>query len=164
MIPTWLCAVLHYAMRFGRMCIAYNSLFVAFVRFLYIVYRQKANQWNFERIGRRFQIASIAIPVVMETICVFTSDLSEYTGSSDRFKDCVESYEGSNSTTENVRPPGFDLTMRVLPEPLVLTISYIYTIITMITLFNIPEAFLYLKIFQSMKRYLSMQIIVLYKT
>ena len=43
----------------GRTIIAYNSLFVALIRYVYIVYDQKANQWDFESVGRSFQIASI---------------------------------------------------------------------------------------------------------
>ena len=73
-IPYWLCYLLLWLMRIGRMCIAYNSLFVAFIRYLYIVHREKANQWNFERTSRRFQIASIAIPVVLQTVYIFTGD------------------------------------------------------------------------------------------
>ena len=104
-MPSWLFYLLFLLMRSGRMCIAYNSLFVAFIRYLYIVHRQKANQWNFERTSRWFQIASISIPVVLETLYFFTSDFSEYSTLSDRFDDCLASLDASY-TTKNFIPFG----------------------------------------------------------
>ena len=141
-------------MKFGRLCIAYNSLFVALIRFVYIVYDQKANQWDFERVGKRFQIASIAIPIGIETIGSLTGDGEYWSKSSDRFKDCIAFYQGLNST-DNVQlpvPVTAELAMRYLPEPLVLTIYYIYMTITLVVILNITEAFLYFKIFQTIRR------------
>ena len=150
-MPSWLFYLLTLLMRFGRMCIAYNSLFVAFIRYLYIVHRQKANQWNFERTSRRFQIASISIPVVLETVYFFTADFSEYSTISDRFDDCLASFDASY-TTKNVRPFGLELSLRVFPLPLVLMLRYICLIITIIVACNVAEVFLYINIFQSMQR------------
>ena len=150
-MPSWLFYLLVLLMRFGRMCIAYNSLFVAFIRYLYIVHRQKANQWNFERTSRWFQIASISIPVVLETLYFFTSDFSEYSTLSDRFDDCLASFDASY-TTKNVRPFGLELSLSVLPLPLVLMLRYICLIITIIVACNASEVFLYINIFQSMQR------------
>ena len=150
-VPFWIRPILYYVMRFGRMSIAYNSLFVALIRFLYIVHRQRANQCDFERTGRWFQIASIAIPIVLQTLHIFTSDGGEHFAISDRFGDCLASFN-SSYTTENVRQFGLELALRVLPSPLVLTLRYIYIIITVIVICNAAEVFLYIKIFQSMQR------------
>ena len=153
-MPTWLCPVLYSIMRFGRMCVAYNSLFAALIRYLYIVHQQRSNQWDFEKTGKRFQIASISIPIAMETIGIFTQSFTELSKSSDRFEDCIVSYAGSNSTSNVELPTSLlvRLTMQYLPEPLVLTIRYIYLTISVVILMNITEAFLYLKVFQSMRR------------
>ena len=150
-MPSWLCYLLSNVMHIGRICIAYNSLFVALIRYLYIVHRQKANQWNFERTSRWFQISSIAIPVVLQTLHIFTSDGREHFDSDGRFGDCLASFN-SSYTQENVRQFGIELALRVLPYPLVRTLHYIYIIITVIVICNVAEVFLYIKIFQSMQR------------
>ena len=153
-MPTWLCSVLYNIIKFGRMCIAYNSLFVAIIRYVYIVHPKRSNQWDFEKSGKRFQIASIAIPIAMETIGAFTNPQTLYSTSSDRFEDCIVSYGGLNSTdnVELPKPAAVELTMHYFPESLVLTICYIYITISVIVLMNITEGFLYFKIFQSVRR------------
>jgi hypothetical protein len=50
----WCSAATLIVLKFGRMCIGWNSLFVALIRYLYIVHRQKSNQWDFEKVGRIF--------------------------------------------------------------------------------------------------------------
>ena len=45
-LPSWLCYVLVLGMRTGRMCVAYNSFFVALIRYAYIVKPQRSNQIN----------------------------------------------------------------------------------------------------------------------
>ena len=153
-MPNWLCYVSLNILKFGRMYIAYNSLFIALIRYYYIVHQQRANQWDFERTGKWFQIASIAVPIAMETIGLFTNNYTEYTKSSDRFDDCAASYQGLNGTDNATLPQSIvvELTMQYLPESLVLTIFYIYTTISMVVLMNITEGFLYFKIFQSVRR------------
>ena len=60
----WWCSLATFIpVRFGRMTIAWNSVFVALIRYIYIVHRKKSNQWEFENVGRYFRISSIAIPV-----------------------------------------------------------------------------------------------------
>ena len=67
----WWCPVATYTMRFGRIFIAYNSIFVVLIRYMYIVHYSKSSLWEFSKVGRYFRIASIAIPVIMETIGSF---------------------------------------------------------------------------------------------
>ena len=67
----WCNATMQIGVRFGRMIVGYNSLFVALIRYIYIVHHQKSNQWEFEKVGRLFQIASIAVPIAMESTVYF---------------------------------------------------------------------------------------------
>ena len=153
-LPSWLGGMLYQIMIFGRRILAYNSLFVALVRYVYIVHQQKANQWDFENTGKRFQIASIAIPVAMQTIGVFVDPLTLFTESSDQFSECIAFYQGLNGTDNVVipRPATLELTLHYLPAPLVLLIYYIYETISITVGFNIIEVFLYYQIFQSVNR------------
>jgi hypothetical protein len=40
----WWCTASSTVIKLGRMCIGWNSLFVALIRYIYIVHRQKSNQ------------------------------------------------------------------------------------------------------------------------
>ena len=101
----WVMNILLQPMRIGRSIIAYNSFFVALIRYLYIVYRQKANQWSFEKVGKLFQVASIAIPISMETIRIFSEEDMPGLKSTERFKSCVAANEGLNGTQNIEFPP-----------------------------------------------------------
>ena len=156
-LPVWLCYILMYTMKFGRMCIAYNSLFVVLIRFAYIVHDTKANQWNFESTGKRFQVGSIAIPFALEVVGLFTSSYPKsqfLLFSNERYLDCVEFYDGTNSTTdiEWVQPITTTWTIQYLPESFVYTVHLISITITMLVWSNITEAFFYFKIFQRLRR------------
>ena len=151
---SWFCDVLTLTLRFGRVCIAYNSLFVSLIRYLYIVHQQKANQWEFERVARRFVIASVGVPLALETIGTLTNPFTEYL-STDELDSCVDFWKSLNTTENNVETPtakAYEFTTRYLPEKIVLGVYYIYASVTGIIFLNIADAFLYFKIFQSIKR------------
>ena len=141
-------------MRFGRICIAYNSLFVAVIRYIYIVNEHKSSLWEFSKVGRYFRIASIAIPVIMETIGTFTTH--EYPTHMNGYKDCLAFYTGSNTTVNIHIPKSYALswTLQVIPERVVLVLYYIYRSITIVVYLNVPEGFLYFQIYKSVKRYM----------
>ena len=75
-VPLWLCILLANGIAVGRIIIAYNSFFVALVRYMYIVHEVKANQWNFETIGRLSQIGSIIVPTLMSFVMNTTFDFN----------------------------------------------------------------------------------------
>ena len=149
----WCSAMLAIGVRFGRMIVAYNSLFVAMIRYVYIVHRQKANQWEFEKVGRCFQIASIAVPVAIECVGVFVDSYQQYTNLPG-FDECVAFYQGLNNTIGMAisRPSSVEWTMNYVPESLVLGIYYPYMCITGAVFLNIPEGVFYLRIHQSISR------------
>jgi hypothetical protein len=154
----WWCSVANYGIRFGRICIAYNSLFVALIRYIYIVHRKKSTLWEFSKVGRYFRIASIAIPVIMETVGAFTYLYAVYDHEflDNGFKDCIDFYMGYN-TTDNIqipKPIPLAWTLQVIPENVVLVANYIYIFITIVVIMNVPEVFLYFQIYRTIKRYI----------
>ena len=152
-IPAWMCNLLLSVFKTGRICIAYNSLFVAFVRYFYIVHWKKANQWDFERGAKVLRWTSIGIPLVMEIIGAFSVEYPY--AHLENAKNCLTSYDNSSDiqNEEDLKPAGVQLTLQYLPQSLVTAISYIYIIITGLVLGNVTETFLYMKIFYCMKRY-----------
>ena len=141
-------------LRIGRSIIAYNSLFVALIRYVYIVHRQKANQWNFDKVGKLFQIGGVAVPVFLEVIRYFTEEDVPGLKTTERFRNCVAINEGMN-TTENLTlplPVAVTFTLKVLPHQLVNAIYYAWMAIFALACSNVVEAFLYMKTFQVIKR------------
>ena len=145
--------MLQIGVKFGRMILAYNSLFVAIIRYVYIVHRQKANQWEFEKVGRLSQIASIVMPVAIEVVGVFTNLYEEYT-SLPGFNECGAFNLGLNNTIDMARPKlsSVELTMMYFPESIVRGVYYIYAFITLAVGLNISEGVLYFRIHKSISR------------
>ena len=145
-----------WVIRFGRMCIAYNSLFVALIRYIYIVHHQKASLWEFKNVGRVFRISSIAIPIIMEIVGVLTYenlDFQNFQGQPG-YKECVAFYQGLNETENAALPktPFVSFTLNYLPESTVYIIHVIYLVLMCIVMLNVAEGFLYFSIFRNMKR------------
>ena len=150
---SWLCDVLTLSIRFGRMCIAYNSLFATLIRYLYIVHHQKANQWEFENVAKRFIIASVCTPIVIETVGTMTNPYTEYLGEDD-LNSCVDFWRGlsPNKTIEVPKAKAYEFTTTYIDKTAVDGLYYTYAIITGLVFLNIVDGWLFAKIFQTMKR------------
>ena len=150
---SWLCDVLTLSVRFGRIAIAYNSFFATLIRYFYIVHQQKANQWNFENVAKRFIFFSIFTPLVVETIGTMTNPYTEYL-EEDELNTCVEFWR-SFSTNQTIVIPtakAYDFTISFLPKLGVDVVYHIYAIITMVVYLNFIDGWLYARIFKTMKR------------
>ena len=152
--PLWLGYVLWNVMTLGRSYIAYNSLFVSLIRYVYIVHQRKSNQWNFRKVGNRFLFANIVLPFMLWLIALFIHD-PVWIQSRDEYRICVNFYTGSNTTTnENLpRSAPVELASRYLPEKLVYILDIITMLISALVFLNIAEAFFYHQIFKTIKRY-----------
>ena len=154
LISDWSCTLgATAAIKFGRNIIAWNSFFVAFIRYTYIVHREKSNQWDFDRVGKWFGAASIGIPIVYNTIDVLTNGMWEYQ-LGDAFKDCIFLQLGLNNTNNitipNIYP--YAWTVEYLPQSLILSIYYAVWVLKVLTYGNIADSFFYLSIYRCIKR------------
>ena len=158
-IPTeymngWWCNIfLQYGIKLGRMIIGYNSLFVALIRYLYIVHSPKMNKWEFKRVGMVFKICSITIPIGMEIVGNFFNSYEELQAQ-DGFQECIANFKNLNGTTVDKIPDPYPLawTLQVLPESIVVIIRWMFLLIAAIVFMNVIEYYLYFKIFKSIKR------------
>jgi hypothetical protein len=154
----WWCSFAGAATKLGRMCIGWNSLFVALIRYIYIVHRQISNQWDFEKLGRYFRISSSAIPFGVETVGLFVNALPEHqiTTEGDVFKSCLASLQGHNTTLNiQIPEPYFRaLTLQVVPEWVVLGVYSVYIFLTVAVFINVIDGFLYFQIYRAIKRYM----------
>ena len=135
-----LCPFYSWSLVLGRTIVAYNSLFVALIRYVYIVHERKANQWDFESVGQQFQIASISVPVIHVIIHAVTLR-PRYVLPDDVPNAC-----------SHMKPPLINFTMKFIPEPLVDIIAILNNILIAFVYLNLVEGFLYVKMFQSIKR------------
>ena len=158
----WLMNLTMRPIAIGRMIIACNSFFVALIRYLYIVHRRKASKWNFEKIGKIFRLASFTIPIAIITVVILTQVDVPGLKNTNQFKECVATSEGLNTTLNiHIPPPSsVEFMMKYLPRQIIDVIYYIAVSTTIKVCGNIPELYLYLRIFQTIKRY---ETIYLYK-
>ena len=150
----WWCNVsTQVGIKFGRVCIAYNSFFVALIRYIYIVHNQKANQWEFENVGKIFRVSSIAIPIGIETIGLFVHPNLHYQEQVG-FKECVADHLSLN-TTENMQIPAIyplAWTLELIPELYINIMNGIYEVVLVVIYSNAVECFLYFQIHRSIQR------------
>ena len=135
-----LCPVYLWSVMLGRAIVGYNSLFVALIRYVYIVHERKANQWDFESVGKRFQIASISVPIIHVIVHGFTMRPRHL------LPDDVP------NICSHMPPPLITFTMKFIKEPLVDIISIVSAISLAFVYLDLVEGFLYVKMFQSIKR------------
>ena len=148
-----LCRVLVIMLKSGRMCIAYHSLFVALIRYMHIVQDKVLNRWNYERVANYFKFFCIIFPLAMEVIGNMTNP--PYFALTKEIRDCMDlRYELNDDLAMEEQVPSklVQWTMNHLPTPVIRTLSFMYTIATVSVLANVTEAYLYLRIFQKMKR------------
>ena len=152
-LKTLWCNVGFLVIRFGRMYIAYNSLFVAMIRYIYIVHYDKAKKWDFMKVGKFFQLSSLAFPLVMELVGTFVDPYELYQGKPE-FRECIASYQGLNSTQNLIIPDAYPRrwTMKYVPEPIALAVQTFHDTISIVVFLNIIESFFYLQIFKSIQR------------
>ena len=151
----WVMNILMNPMRIGRAIIAYNSFFVALIRYLYIVHRKKANKWKFEKVGKLFQAASIIVPVSMEIVRLFSEYDLPGLRSTERFKTCVAMNEGLNSTASiNLPDPApVQLSLRIFPAGMVDAMYGFYLACATMVYSNVIEGYFYYRMFQTITRY-----------
>ena len=150
----WVFNILTESARIGGMIVEYNSFFVALIRYQYIVNHKKANQWNFEKVGKFFQIASMAFPIVMEIMRIFSEYDLPGLKSSEKFRNCLATNEGLNSTQNMTfpAPVAVGISLQFLPHEVVDAMFYIYGTITFLVFSNLIDGYMYWKIFQTIKR------------
>ena len=142
----------------GRLYIGWNSLFIALIRYIYIVHREKSNQWEFENVGRLFSILSLVVPVLVQLMGVFTHNWREFqTGLKDQdwLKDCISLNLNMTANNVEIPYPTYPLkwTMLFLSEATIQCIWNIWFLLSIASQFHVAEVFFYSKIFLTIKRY-----------
>ena len=151
----WWCIVAANSLDTGRKIIMFNSLFVAAIRYVYVIHDRKANQWEFENVGKWMAISSFAVPIALKTIIELTNDFTEFPFSViTRFNNCTDSYyQASNINFEHsIKPIAVEWTLHYLPENFVRSIYYFGLTILTLVAYNVIEGFLYLQINRHVKR------------
>ena len=161
LISEWVCIVLTTLERSVVSIILWNSLFIVLIRYVYIVHHQKSNTWEFDKVGKNFQLASIVIPTGMEIVHLCTNSRDMYLTENTlqmgmaKFEGCNNSFTGTNSTinptsSNKFIPNQFGQTL--FSHDVALAIYYFYVVVYAVITLNIVEGYLYIKIFRSIKR------------
>ena len=153
----WWPNILIEVIRMGRLYIGWNSLFIALIRYIYIVHREKSNQWEFENVGRLFSILSFVVPILIQIMGVFTHNWREFQSGledQDWLRGCIASNMNKTSSEIQIPYPTYPLkwTMLFLPEGAIQNLWYIWLLLSFLSQFHVPEVFLYSNIFLTIKR------------
>ena len=140
-IAPYFCPFVVWSIILGRTIIAYNSIFVALIRYVYIVHERKANQWDFDTVARRFQIASLSTPTLHIIIFSFTMRKPEGDAIISNINHCSE-----------LASLLINFTSRFISDPFAEVIAIICAVIMIFVYSNIIEIYLYVRIFQRIKR------------
>ena len=140
MIPA-LCPFIFWMIVLGRTIIAYNSIFVALIRYVYIVHERKANQWDFENVGRRFQIASICAPILHVITFSFTMR-----------KPGSEGVIPGTTHCSQLESLLINFTSQFIPDPFAKAMAIICAVLLVFVYLNIAEMYLYVRIYQTIRR------------
>ena len=84
--PSWCVYIAVQLAYMGRTYIAFNSLCCAGIRYWFIVHQEKANQWDYEKTGRKFQFASVFLPLILTAVGVFVMKYTFITTGNDGFE------------------------------------------------------------------------------
>ena len=152
-LKTLWCNVGILIIRWGRMYIAYNSLFVAMIRYIYIVHYDIAKKWDFKKVGSFFQLSSVVFPLAVESVGMFVEPLKFYQGKPE-FRQCIAIYQGLNSTQNLTIPDLYPRrwTTKYVPETITFAVHAFHRIISVVACLNIIEGFFYFQIFKSIQR------------
>ena len=153
-IDPQICFLATFIITCGRLIVAFNSIILALIRYLYIVYSQKASRWEFDKVARWFQIASLAVPFSIHIVWCLTFDRSFIR------ENIVEKFyteeNGETNTTSTQcteeTPLSVTFTGQYLPKPFLDTVGIFTMIVEAIAYLNIAECFLYAKIFHTIQR------------
>ena len=142
---------------FGRPYLSWNSLFVASIRFVYIVYQQTSKKWEFEKVGRLFRISSVVVPIVSQSIGLFTHNFMEVQSNitpKQELIDCIASNSNvsSNSIQIPYAPYPLKWTLTIVPEPICKALWITWLAISFLVYSNFIELFMYFKMFRTIKR------------
>ena len=140
-VPSWLCPVSAFMLITGSTIIGYNSLFIALIRYLYIVHERKANQWNFDDVSHKLKIASVCVPTLHFILLIMTFDVPAY-----------EHFSVKDSQCEKLTPMLVTFTARLIPKKLVDIFGMMMMAAFVIVRLNLVEGFLYFVIFQTIRR------------
>ena len=142
--------------KMGRLYIACNSLFTSLIRYIYIVHHERSNQWEFEVVGKFFRISSVLIPLSIQSIGFFTSDMVEIQTlwPQKELADCIASHLNVNSTNIEIPypPDVLQWTRTILPESVITALWLIFVCCSVLIYSNVVELVLYLRIFQTIWR------------
>ena len=150
-IPAWVCRPLVLLVTSSRSITAYNSFFVALIRYFYIVLDKQANQWHFEIVGGIFQIGSIITPLTINTV-VLLGLIPPLVNDAALKQGCPYTYNATDPENDLLKSGAYEFLIQYLPIPLVHIIGYSCLVIHGMVYLNITEAYLYIKMFLKMKK------------
>ena len=144
-VGSWICYVSAFVEFYGYHAIVVQSLLLAAMKYLFIVHTMKARAFGEEKIQRIFLRIHIIYPLIHAILSIITHEFH----SRGSIKSCF-----GNTNIQETHFCGLGTTSETDPNQIygAKFICIIKTILASIINCNIPEGYLYYKIFNTMKR------------
>ena len=157
-MPTWLLYFFYEPIRYGRTYLACNSLFIALIRYVYIVHLKKMNQYEFKNVAKLFQMLSIVLPFSIEIASTFT-----FSANFCKWKMLDDSPVKFGNAEEFAQKETVEWAMKYLPKQVISSIALLYVTAKVLIVSKFVEVFLYLRTFKEIERYdIIKSILILY--
>ena len=142
-IGSWICYISAFVEFFGYHAMVVQSLLIAAVKYCFIVHTMKARSFGEEKIQKIFLKIHLIYPTVLAMISIITSEF--------QWRKSIQSCFGISNTQDALFCGGFS-SSEADSNKFVKFICVTKTLLASIINCNIPEGYLYYKIFNTMKR------------
>ena len=154
---SWICYAVSVSQFYSYHAIISHSLVVSIMKYTFIVHGIKTFKYGESKIKEYFFWANIMNPILLAVAALLTSDLKARSSLMSCFGDTEEISQQNNATFSGPGTFFFNTSMQKEDYNIVLfyAIQFLQmfrSIINGVTVTNIPEGFLYYKIFRKMKR------------
>ena len=160
LIGEWFCYCILFIRFYGYMTIAFNSFLVAVMKYIFIVHDEKARLIDEEKLKKLFLIVAFSVPFTLATIASVTKDINGFSDLVTCFgvkevvdeeyatwkKNLLKFFVCTHGWTDH------DIEKKYYLYVFQQCLCGIRQCATMLINTNFPEAFLYCKIFNKMRR------------
>ena len=153
----WLCYTASLVVFYGYQAIMANSLVISMLKYIFIVHSLKARTYGEDKIKNYFFWGNVISPLLLAIVALLTSDMKARPSLISCFGDTQETLTQNSATSSE--PGNFVFNTSTNREDYnivvfyVIQFLYIFRIVfNCVIATNLPEGFLYYKIFKKMKR------------
>ena len=154
---TWICYISSFVSFYCFHAISAHSLVLSIMKYVFIVHGLKTMKYGESKIKKCFFCTNLINPLVLAIVAVLTSDLKTRSSLMSCFGDEEETLQKNNSSSSGIETFSFNTSINIEDYNVVLfyVIQFFClfrSLSNIVTITNLPEGYIYYKIFCKMNR------------